>query len=204
MKLRNFLFCCLIVYAPLAKADSPLTSTYFAGNYYEYAVVEKAANGSGLTDEIAVFLLDKTTPIDAKAAAINAIGWSYDGTKNADLWKGHLAKKYATTKEQLQLSKLSADELLCLGYFMAMDDYFHVDDAIHILEMAKNAKPESFTISMILAMTKAQKAMDYDWCQVWKLTSDVLNDKSLKRDMKTASIQVVVDYMILYRSECYY
>nr|MBP8917330.1 hypothetical protein [Chitinophagales bacterium] len=96
------------------------------------------------------------------------------------------------------------DELLCLGYLIAMDDYFVVDEAINILEMAASKKKTSYTINLILAMAKAQKAMDTDFCRVWTLTSAVIQDGSLKRDMKTSAIQAIVDYMILYKTDCAY
>lgn len=206
MKIRliTFFILCSLLVTSTVKADSPLTSTYFAANYPEYPIIEKSVLDRSFNDEVAAFLLDTKHPIDAKAALINAIGWNYDATHNAEIFRGHLAKKHGTTTAGLQLTSLSSDELLCLGYIMAMDDYFNVDDAINVLEMAKNKKSESFTINIILALVKSQKIMDADYCQVWTLTADVLNDKSLKRDMKRVSIQNIVDYNILYKSDCYY
>ncbi len=206
MKLNLFpvLFMCVCLSAMPVKADSPLTSTYFAENYPEYPIISQTSVNRTFNAEIAAFLLDKKMPIDAKAALINAIGWNYDGTSNADQFKVFLAEKYGTTTGGLQMSALNADELMCLGYIMAMDNYFIVDDAINIIQMARDKKPSSFTINMILAMVRAQKAMDTSFCDVWKFTSEVLNDKSLKRDMKRVSIQNIVDYMVLYKSECYY
>lgn len=204
LRLSAFFLVCVISGITILKADSPLTSTYFAGNYPEYPNIEKAVLDRAFNDDVAAFLLDAKKPIDAKAALINAIGWNYDGTHNADIFKGHLAKKHGTTTAGLQLNSLNADELLCLGYIMAMDNYFIVDDAINVLEMAKNKKPSSFTVNIILALVQAQKNMDMDFCKVWTLTADVLNNKSLTRDMKRASIQNIVDYNILYKSDCDY
>lgn len=185
-------------------ADSPLTSAYFAINYYEYPIVGIAETGHEITDEVAKFLLDETNPIDVKAAVINAIGWNYDGTNNAQKFKEYLAKSHLTSTEKLILSDLTADELMCMGYLIAMDDYFVMDEAINILELAVNKNQTSFTINLILTLVKAQKAMDLDFCKVWSLTSGLLNDKDLKRDIKTSAIQGVVDYMILYKQDCVY
>ncbi len=201
---KNFLVIILCLFISVAKADSPLTSTYFASAYYDYDIVSKAEIAREMNDEVAAFLLNKENPIDAKAAVINAIGWNYDGNSNADKFKEYLAKAHSTTTEKLNLSDLSADELMCLGYLIAMDDYFVVDEAINILEMAVAKKKTSYTINLILAMAKAQKAMDTDFCRVWTLTSAVIQDGSLKRDMKTAAIQAIVDYMILYKADCAY
>ena len=184
------------------KADSPITSTYIATFYYEYPIVGIAETTRGLNDEIAAYLLDPDNLIDVKAAVINAIGWNYDGTQNADLFKTYLAKAHNTTTQQLSMSSLSGDELFCLGYFMAMDNYFVVDDAINVLQMAADKNSTSFTTHLFLGMVQAQKAMDYDFCQVWRITASVINDKSLTRDLKTGAIQSIVDYMILYKGAC--
>lgn len=201
---RNFLVIILCLLVAKMKADSPLTSTYFASAYYDYEIVSKAEVGREINDEVAAFLLNKENPIDAKAAVINAIGWNYDGNSNAVKFKEYLAKAHATTTEKLNLSDLSADELLCLGYLIAMDDYFVVDEAINILEMALAKKKTSYTINLILVLAKAQKWMDTDFCRVWTLTSAVIQDGSLKRDMKTSAIQSIVDYMLLYKADCVY
>lgn len=200
----KFIMVLLCLIATVAKADSPLTSTYFASSYYDYPIISSAEIGREVNDEVAAFLLDKNNPIDAKAALINAIGWNYDGNSNATKFKEYLAKAHSTTTEKLDLSDLSADELMCLGYLIAMDDYFVVDEAINILEMAVAKQKTSYTINLILMLAKAQKAMDTDFCRVWTLTSELLQNDTLKRDMKTSAIQSVVDYMILYKADCAY
>jgi len=201
---RLFLLIAVVVQlsAQPLKADSPLTSTYFANFYYDHAIVSTAETNHALNTEIMTYLADDQTLIDVKAAVINAIGWNYDGNGNAEEFWKFLAAKHGTTSEKLMLNDLSGHELFSYGYLMAMGDYFNVDAAITVLEMAAQKESSSFTVHLFLAVTKAQKAMDTDWCQVWKLTRDVLNDASLKRDMKTAAIQSVVDYMILYKSSC--
>lgn len=186
----------------VAKADSPLTSTYFAASYYDYPIVSQAEITRGISAEIAAYLLDENNPIDVKAAIINGIGWNYDGTSNSETFKEYLAKSKGITTAQINLDDLSAHELFCLGYLMGMDNYFIVDDAINVLEKAATKNKSSFTIHLILNVTRAQKAMDTDFCKVWKYTSATLNDDTLKRDLKTAAIQSIVDYMILYKDDC--
>jgi len=201
-KIALLIICALTFTVQTVKADSPITSTYFAASYYNYPIVLDAELKGELTDDIAAFLLDKNNPIDAKAAVINAMGWSYDGTKNSEKFKEYLAKSKGVTTAQINLDNLSADELFCMGYLLALDDYFTVDDAINMLEKAASKNKTSFTIHLILNLTKAQKTMDTNFCAVWTLTAEALNNKSLKRDMKTTAIQSVVDYMIMYKSEC--
>ncbi|HRF76478.1 MAG TPA: hypothetical protein PLB46_07895 [Chitinophagales bacterium] len=192
----------LLIMVNTLKADSPLTSTYFAASYYDYSIVSQAEVNRGLNDEIAAYLLNEDNPIDVKAAIINGIGWNYDGTNNSELFKEYLAKSKGITTAQLNLDDLSAHQLFCLGYLMGLDNYFVVDEAINVLEKAAAKNKTSFTIHLVLNITKAQKAMDTDFCKVWKLTAETLNNKTLKRDMKTAAIQSVVDYMLLYKGDC--
>lgn len=206
MRNKFILALCLCFSLTLSKdllADSPLTSTYFASFYYEYPMVATAETTRALNDDIMAFLASDEQLIDVKAAVINAIGWSYDGTKNAEMFWNYLARKHATTSESLSYALLSAHELFCYGYLMAMDDYFNVANAVEVLKLATTKDNTSYTIHMVLAMTEAQMSMDYDWCGVWKSMRAVLNNTTLKRDIKTAAIQSVVDYMILYKSSCY-
>ena len=194
-----FLMC---VSVQQAKADSPLTSTYFASYYYEYPIVGQAETSRGLNAAIMAYLADDNNLLDVKAAVINAIGWNYESTSNASQFWDYLATKHGLTSQTLTMSSLNAHELFCYGYLLALDDYFNVDAAITALTLAAEKNTTSYTIALVLAITEAQKAMDYDWCAVWKYTREVLNDTTLKRDIKTAAIQSVVDYMILYKSSC--
>lgn len=196
------LSCVLCLGVQQAKADSPLTSTYFATYYYDYPIVATAESSRGLNAAIMAYLADDDNLIDVKAAVINAIGWNYDGTGNASQFWDYLAVKHGMTSQTLTMSTLNAHELFCYGYLLALDDYFQVDAAITALSMAAEKNNKSYTIALVLALTQAQKAMDYDWCAVWKYTREVLNNTTLERDIKTAAIQSVVDYMILYKSSC--
>jgi hypothetical protein len=202
---RTFVMIAVLMFTAFnVKADSPITSTYFAGSYFDYSIVLQAESAREVNDAIAEYLLDEDNPIDVKAAIINAIGWSLDGSSNSEKFKSYIAKKRGITTAQINLDDLSGDELFCLGYFLAYDDYFIVDESLNILAKAVAKNQTSFTVNMIYTLVKAQKAMDTDFCKVWKLTADLLNNKSLKRDMKTSAIQMVVDYMILYKQDCYY
>ncbi len=149
------------------KADSPLTSTYFATYYYDYPMVGMAESAKSLNTEIMAFLADEKNPIDAQAAVVNAIGWDYSGTSNAVMFWDYLATAYGKTSETLLLDNLSANELMVYGYLKAMDNYFYVSDALPALELAARKNPGSTTIAIVLAMTRAQIAMDTNWCSVW-------------------------------------
>ncbi|MFN3532610.1 MAG: hypothetical protein ACK41Q_08915 [Candidatus Brocadia sp.] len=47
-----------------------------------------------------------------------------------------------------------------------MDNYIHPENAIPLLEEAHELMKESFTVSMVLALAKAQLAFDSDWYKV--------------------------------------
>lgn len=100
------------------------------------------------------------------------------------------------------LKKADAAELLCLAYLQAMDNYFEVDEAIVYAETAVSKNPKSFTYNMICALIKAQQAMDVDWCTVFNLTDRVRKDKSLQMDMNQEAINIIFEYMDLYKDDC--
>jgi len=194
-----FLF---VLFSGFLYADSPITSTDFYTAYKDIEMVNKAAKLDVITPEIAEFLSSPKNPVDVKAAVINALSWDINGKNNAVLYLAYLEKKYNNDIDTLTLEPLTADEVFCLGYLLAMDDYFFVGEALDLLLIAWELNDTSFTVSIILALVEAQEAMDYDWCEVWMLTEDVLLDESLKKDMRDEAITIIVDYMSLYKDEC--
>lgn len=179
-------------------ADSPVTSTVFYSSYLDEAMVNTALNSGTITEEIANYLLDDKNPIDYKAAVINALGWDYNGKNNADTFKKHLVKKYG----YIDADKMKADDLMCLGYLMAMDNYDDVSTALTFMNAAKAKSRDSFTIHMIWSIVYGQSVFEDNWCEIWRGTRDVLRNDDLDRDMKTSAAQLIVDYMILYRDYC--
>jgi hypothetical protein len=89
-----------------------------------------------------------------------------------------------------------------MAYLKAMDNYFEVDEAIVYAEKAVSKNPKSFTYNIICALIKAQKAMDGDWCMVFKITDRVRKDKSLQMDMKQEAFNIIFEYMDLYQDDC--
>lgn len=185
-------------------ADSPITSTPFFEAYMDVEIVQKAKAEGIINPKIVEYLSSPSNPVDIKAAVINALSW---GKNNAELFVSHLAYlkmgKPLSSLDSEQVNQfsdsLSADEIFSTGYLQAMDNYTHPENAITMLEQAKEKKSESFTVNIVLAIVKAQKAMDSDWTQVWKLTEQVLQDKTLKQDLRLEAKKIIVDYMSLYR-----
>ena len=192
----------LFLFQKTSHADSPITATKFYEAYMDVNMVERAHLEGVMGLEIAEFLTSPENPIDVKAAVINALSWKFDGKNNAELYAYYLALLYHVSVTELDTEFLSADEIFCIGYLTAMDDYFHPEKALPILEEAHKVMKESFTVSIILAIAKAQRAFDSDWCEVWKLTEVVLQNKELNQDLRPEAIKMIVDYMILYKEYC--
>jgi hypothetical protein len=186
-----------------AKADSPLTSTDFYTAYMEIDMVNEAHNTQKFTDKIGDYLSSPKNSIDKKVAVVNALGWNFDGKNDAELFRVYLGKKYGIqNKLKVSMNDFTGDELLCLGYMMAMDDYFEPQDGIDIAEMALKKNPTSYTFNLITSLMKAQTMMDKSWCDLFKLTDTVDKNSLLKRDMKKEAVKIIFDYMNLYKSSC--
>jgi hypothetical protein len=198
-------FILLIAIVPARiHADSPITSTQFHQAYMDIELVREAKTSGSMNKRIFDYLSSPTNPIDVKAAIINALGWKFEGKDNSKLFLKFLSEKHRIIFEphNINTGLMNADEIFCIGYLEAMDDYFHPEKAIQFLEMAKEKRGDSFTVSIILAIARAQNAMASNWCTVWKLTESVLNDNSLKQDLREEAKKIIIDYMILYKDEC--
>lgn len=188
----------LVTMSPIAAhADSPVTSTEFYEAYSDVKIVETAREKGVLDEEIANYLHSSENPIDVKAAVINALGWGIEGKSNAE---DYLKLFYSDSMDNLDLDSMDRDELFCIGYMMALDDYFNVDRALPLMEKAYEKDNTSFTVAMVRSILKGQASMsDFNsWGMVWKNTSDVLNNKELKKDMRQGAIDIIVDYMKCY------
>lgn len=206
---KTRLLCLVLLLFPafgLLYADSPITSTEFYTAYQNNPIVLKASESGVLTDEIARYLMDRSVGIGEKAAVVNALSWDISGfhRQNATAFMELLVKKYRMPKDKLQPEKCTADELLCLGYLTVLGDYSAPKKAIPFLEMALKKNPKSFTVNVILALTRAQELIDdtAKWCEIYKQTDNVRQNKTLKRDLKQEAIKIIFEYMDLYKDYC--
>lgn len=195
-RLITILFIFIITFS-ITKADSPLTSTPISEAYKDLDIVVKAEKKGKMTMEFAKFLHSKDNSIDEKAALINAIGWSIDGKDNAALYAKYIFHKNLS---ELNLQDINGEDLFCLGYLQALDDYFNPSKSFPYFEEGAKKIRYSLTFDLIYTLAKAQDIMDDgDWCKIWSMTYQTLNDKSLYRDLKEAAIKIIRDYMILYK-----
>ena len=194
-------FASLVSLMPLL-ADSPVTSTAFYTAYLEYQQVKDANKAGVLTKELAHYLVGQENPLGIKAAVINGLSWDLNGKRNAQVFKGYLASKYGVGARYLKLGRLSADELFSLGYLTLLDDYFKPQKAIPILELASRKKSTSYTIAVVLSLARAQKAINSDWCEIWYQYDKVNKDPLLNRDLRAEAIEIIMNYMHLYKKYC--
>ena len=183
-------------------ADSPITATDFYEAYRDVKMVQRAHLEGVMGVEIAEFLSSPENPIDVKAAVINAISWRFEGKNNAELYTYYLGLLYHMSITELDTGFLSADEIFCMGYLIAMDNYFQPENAIPLLEEAHKLMKDSFAVSIVLALAKAQIAFEQDWCEAWKITESVLRNTDLTQDLRPEAKKIIVDYMILYKEYC--
>jgi len=184
-------------------ADSPLTSTPISQAYQNESIIVKAGKAKGkLTRELIGYLLNESNPIDFKIALINKLGWNFRGKTNSKRFMEYLTKNKIYLSEEDFFNNGKGDELLCMGYLKAMDNYFQVDDALKYAETALLQKPKSYTYQIITALIRAQKASGIDSCKVYKSTDEIRKNNSLTKDMKDDAISLIFEYMDIYKDSC--
>lgn len=191
-----FAFAILLISSASVFADSPLTSTTFYTAYEGSPTVQAALDCEGvITEDLMKFLNSKKNSIALKVAVINAIGWNFEGQGNYTRYNDFLGSKKGK-------GALKAQNLLCLAYLKAMDNYFDCNDALRIADEALALNPQSYTFNIIHALIKAQVLFDVSWCELWNATDIVRKNNNLTMDMNAEAIRIIFEYMDLYQSEC--
>jgi hypothetical protein len=72
------------------------------------------------------FLVQETNSLELKMALINALGWNYNGQKNAKRFLTYVVKKKIGSGITDLMNSGRSDLLLCYAYLLALDDYFQV------------------------------------------------------------------------------
>ena len=181
-------------------ADSPLTSTYFADVYKNEVVVQKALNAQGvLTVEIMDYLANPENPVAVKIAALNAISWQA-GVDNYALFLSYLKKQYGLQSEISLVNALDGGTLASLAYVKGLSNYFDVDDAIFLAQIARGKSQESFTVNMVFALLIAQNLLDDQdmWGSIYEVCNWVVNNQGLTQDMHPKAIEQIMEYINLY------
>ena len=202
-KLFLFVFSIFLFSNQFLFADSPLTSTDISKAYQDPIIaLAKKCNGDINNEIILNFLSNKKNDVELKIAVINKLGWNISKKNNNEIFFNHLQKKNKYKNFNKFLKKADPETLICYAYIKSMDNYFNVDQAIVIAQIAKERSNKSLCIHMICALIEAQKALDNDWCKVYNLVNDVRIDDSLKKDFKDEAIHIIFNYIDLYKEEC--
>lgn len=181
--------------------DSPVTSTDFHRVYLNLPLVAEAARTHSMTPEMEKFLLKRRTPIDHKAALVNALGWSQTNTPNFDAFAAAVKKKRKIHTLSPD-SRMKAHDQLMLGYLLLLEDYSHPEKASPYLEKAAARLPDSRTAQTLLAICRAQISFDDSWCEVWQHYQKVKENTSLTNDLKAEADQIIYEYLVLYQDSC--
>lgn len=203
IRLVLIFFVSFILHVFLAKADSPLTSTPFSDAYMNLKMVSlAAASDHALNEELAAYLYDGEVSIVHRLAAINALGWEMDETQNFQFFLDFLIQHNPNITENNFQSTCSAEQLICLAYLKAMDDYFNVAYALEIANSALVKDVGTYSIHLIHGLIQAQFSMDSNWCAVYQATDQVRKDESLEVDMNEEARKIIFEYMDLYKGDC--
>ncbi|MBR4829356.1 MAG: hypothetical protein IKZ92_06105 [Muribaculaceae bacterium] len=202
MMKRLFTLVTLMAAWAFCWADSPLTSTHFADAYSDHPMVQMASEDmqGDIPTTLLNFLADKKAPIDVRLAIINKLGWNFDGTSMGEQLGNYLMGRYKVKSEKKLIKKLDAKTLAVYAYAKAMSNYFDVTAASEMGHQAvKKNKDKSFSVAFISSLIDAQVYLDNDWSMVHKVVANVLNDGSLRLDMRQEAIDSVMDYINLYK-----
>lgn len=184
-------------------ADSPITSTPFSTVYSQEKIIQTTIKAKGIiTQDIIDYLTKKGNPIELKMAVINQLGWQEKVKDNAVIFYRAINFKYRYKSEEEFKQKGDGDELLSYAYLKAMDDYQDVNSAVKFAEAALEKNPKSLTYNLIAGLIKAQKVMDNDWCEVYKITNSIQKNSELTVDIKSEATQIIYEYMDGYKEFC--
>ncbi|MEM6996821.1 MAG: hypothetical protein AAF721_40335, partial [Myxococcota bacterium] len=199
----------------VASADSPLTSTPFHTAYPEEPLVVQAEQQVLMPDiapEISSALRDPSVQSEVRAAIINAYGWQTNVGPEDQL--AYIAAQLGTTPEMVALTDLTVPDAFTLGYMLALADYSDLEpiggpgevqgaDAHALLQLAVDAAPDDFTITLIQFLVFSQEALHADkWCRVHMLVDHVVSDFAGPINMKQEAIDIITGYTGLYADDC--
>lgn len=201
-RIKKILSILLLLMCTTIFADSPITSTDFYDVYSTHEILNDSYYEEGTFTTKLMDYLDGTNPIDVKMAIINKLSWDYDGKNNARIYLEYLFSKYNYIDEEDFVKRSKGDNLLCVAYLKAMDDYLDDDvikEALLYAEKALKFKPTSFTYNVIYSIIRAQNE---EGKEIYDLTN-ALRYKKLDMDMKPEAIDLIYEYMDLYEDNDY-
>lgn len=193
--------CCMASWA-----DSPLTSTNFSNAYSEHPMVVMADEydplGDPIPEKLLKFLTNKKSPIDVRLAVVNNIKWGSEGNDGFMQLTEALMRRYKAKDEFELTEKLDAKTLAVYAYAMAMNNRYELNEPNRLAhEAVEKDKEHSFSVAMACALIEAQVHFDGSMYKIYPTVAEVVNDNTLKRDMRQSAIDIIMEYIVLYKDE---
>lgn len=171
-------------------ADSPVTSTAIYQAYLDVKMVTESKN-NGLSEKVVDFLSSKDSPLDERAAVINAL-YSDQIWEERNFTDEYAIQVYGMTFDSLDIGGLRADEVFVLGYMTVLDHYMAPD--LYWLSQARKDIPDSMTVAIVYTIALSQQDM---MCS-WNYIEQIISDKNLHMDIRQDALDIIVRYMELY------
>lgn len=205
--MKKAIFTFLVIFITLAAgfsyAGSPLVHTSFYSAYYMNEKVQQAEQLEFLDGGLAAYVADNTVAIGEKLAVINALQWNEKGKNNVETFKMFLGRKYGKGFENLNLDEINGNDLLCLGYMIALDKQRKIAEALPILEKAKAKNVTSYSAQLIFALATAQSLINSsNSCDAWKTCDAVRNNSSLVQDLSPEAVTIIFEQVDTYKDSC--
>jgi len=135
-KLRFLLITLSVFTFNVLFAGSAFPDVKFYESYIHNEYVQQASETGSLDGKLAGYLMDVDVDIDVKAALINALSWDKD-FRNVLTFKQFLGRKYGVPYDAINIDILTADEIFCFGYMSFLSNNSDSEEAVVILEKAK-------------------------------------------------------------------
>lgn len=203
---KPLLITLLLLGAAGAFADSPLTSTDFAGAYADDAALQAARKVP--SEAYAVLAGDASN--DCKLALANMLGGGH-----AEGFLTALARELGKPAEGLTVKDLTPSQRFVTGYLIALDHYLELEPLqpggrgvwgmkpLALLDSAAAALPDDFAVQLTRSLVRAQKALSGNWCQVFRLPNEVLTRfPPARRNLRPGAVEAAFGYLRAYESSC--
>lgn len=184
-------------------ASNPVTLTSFYNTFNYLDEVRFVLDNGTVDGRMIAFLVDQNNPIDEKAGIINALAKNNKFKSNALTFRQYVSRKYGENWQDLNLDKLSADELFCLGYLTIMDEDGSATNGLPILDLAEQKNPYSKTIRLFKALAFAEQSIGQgNACDGWKACNEVKSNTTLNNDLDAGVANQIFDVMESYNDGC--
>ncbi len=193
----------------ITMADSPLTSCSFYKRYQNVQMVKTAGNASNINQTIMAYLANKNNPIAARMATVYTLvygtnSWPKESTQTfPEKYLEYLKKRNAVTTESALFDKIDGPTLMTYAYMLGLANYGEDDVVAKARNLADKAiskdQTKSLTVRLIGAVITGHYWMSSNWGMVYRDAERVINDSSLKKDMKQEAIDDIWNYLEEYK-----